>query len=117
MDGIRVFNEDTQRSIDIRDDISILPVIIGGERSSSILSYLNGGRIFYDEPQRCEEELKKYFHEEAENKEKAFDWAGLVKTGRSGRKYRNREILFSFLKRDADLSELKKPQPGRGVPW
>lgn len=114
MDGIRVFNEDTQRSIDIRDDISILPAVIRGERSSSILSYLNRGRIFYDEPQRCEEELKKYFHEEAENKEKAFDWAGLVKTGRSGRKYRNREILFSFLKRDADLFKVKETATWKG---
>ena len=114
VDGIRVFNEDTQRSIDIRDDISILPVVIRGERSSSILSYLNSGRVFYDEPQRCEEELKKYFHEEAENKEKAFDWAGLVKTGRSGRKYRNREILFSFLKRDADLFKVKETATWKG---
>lgn len=114
MDGIRVFNEDTQRSIDIRDDISILPAVIRGERSSSILSYLNSGRVFYDEPQRCEEELKKYFHEEAENKEKAFDWAGLVKTGRSGRKYRNREILFSFLKRDADLFKVKETATWKG---
>lgn len=114
VDGIRVFNEDTQRSIDIRDDISILPAVIRGERSSSILSYLNSGRIFYDEPQRCEEELKKYFHEEAENKEKAFDWAGLVKTGRSGRKYRNREILFSFLKRDADLFKVKETATWKG---
>lgn len=30
VDGIRVFNEDTQRSIDIRDDISILPAVIRG---------------------------------------------------------------------------------------
>lgn len=114
VDGIRVFNEDTQRSIDIRDDISILPAVIRGERSSSILSYLNSGRVFYDEPQLCEEELKKYFHEEAENKEKAFDWAGLVKTGRSGRKYRNREILFSFLKRDADLFKVKETATWKG---
>ena len=54
---------------------------------------MRGELVFYDEPQRCEEELKKYFHEEAENKEKAFDWAGLVKTGRSGRKYRDRKSV------------------------
>lgn len=114
MDGIRVFNEDTQRSIDIRDDISILPAVIGGERSSSILSYLNGGRIFYDEPQRCEEELKKYFHEESENKEKAFDWTSLVKTGQSERKHKNREILFSFLKRDANPFKVKETASWKG---
>lgn len=114
VDGIRAFDEDTQRSIDSREEISVLPAAFRGNRQSSLLSYLKDGVIFYDEPQRCEEELKKYFHEETANKEKAFAWEDLVKTARTDRKHKNREVLFSFLKREVDGFKIKESRSWTG---
>lgn len=74
VDNIRYFNKDTQRSVSCLNKVTIFPVTIGMETDDSIFSYLNNSHLIFDEPSRCKEQLKKYFKEEKENKEKAFDW-------------------------------------------
>lgn len=114
VDSLRLFDEDTQRSIKTLEKIAILPITVKAERDSSLLSYVENGILLYDEPQRCEEELKKYFHEETGNKEKAFDWEYFIKTGRKNKKAGNREVIFSFLKREIDGFKPKAAESWKG---
>jgi transcription-repair coupling factor (superfamily II helicase) len=67
IDGIRSFNEDTQRSIENRDETSILPILMEETGDFSLCDYLEGGRVLLDEPQRGQKELKKYIKEEKEH--------------------------------------------------
>lgn len=96
IDSIRIFDEDTQRSIASREDVHIFAVTAEGEEKTCLSSYLQDGLLIYDEPQRAEEQLKGYFKEEKENCEKAFSWADLQKFGR---KEKNKEVVFSLLNR------------------
>ncbi len=96
VDSIRSFDEDSQRSIETRKQALILPISAGGARDASLMDFLDKGIIVYDEPQRAEESLKRYFKEEKENRNRAFSWEDLV---RKGRKQENKEVLFTLLNR------------------
>ena len=96
IDSIRFFDEDTQRSIEEVKEIHMLPLSLGDERDGMLADYLGKGVIIYDEPQRCEENLRRFFKEEKENREKAFSWEEVI---RRGRKKEGKEIIFSLLNR------------------
>lgn len=64
IDSIRLFDVDSQRSIETLESQSVFPVAVKGSKNSSVLSYLDHGIVFYDEPQRGEESLKQFFKEE-----------------------------------------------------
>lgn len=96
IDSIRSFDEDTQRSMENFDRVMILPMSVDEEKSSLLFDYLDHGLIIYDEPQRCEENLKRYFKEEKENRTRAVSFADMVK---KGRKKENKEVIFSLLNR------------------
>ena len=102
IDSIRLFDVDSQRSIETLESQSVFPVAVKGSKNSSVLSYLDHGIVFYDEPQRGEESLKQFFKEEKANAGKAFLWSELIHTAR---KQTNQEIVFSLLKRE--LEEFK----------
>ncbi len=95
-DSIRSFHEDTQRSICSLERVHILPLRQEGRSDSSVFSYIKDGVLFYDEPQRSEENLKAYFREESANKERAFPWDEMV---RFGRQTGAKSIVFSLLNR------------------
>lgn len=97
VDSIRFFDEDTQRSIEELDRADILPLSPEGEKKSILFSYLADGLLIYDEPQRSEENLRRYFREEKGNREKALAWEDVVHLGR---KDRNGEIILSLLNRE-----------------
>lgn len=102
IDSIRLFDVDSQRSIETLESQSVFPVAVKGSKNSSVLSYLDHGIVFYDEPQRGEESLKQFFKEEKANAGKAFLWSELIHTAR---KQTNQEMVFSLLKRE--LEEFK----------
>ena len=52
IDSIRLFDVDSQRSIETLESQSVFPVAVKGSKNSSVLSYLDHGIVFYDEPQR-----------------------------------------------------------------
>lgn len=54
IDSIRLFDVDSQRSIETLESQSVFPVAVKGSKNSSVLSYLDHGIVFYDEPQRGE---------------------------------------------------------------
>ncbi len=114
VDSIRSFDEDTQRSFHNLDRFSFLPLKIKGEQNATLLSYLTNGILIYDEPQRGEEELKKYFHEESLNREKAFSWEDLIRFPRKNKENKNEEILFSFLKREINGFKIKESESWNG---
>lgn len=95
IDSIRSFDEDSQRSMERFEKAMVLPLSLKEEKKSILFDYLDGGLILYDEPQRSEENLNRYFKEENENRGKAFPWNDMVRRGRKG----NREIIFSLLNR------------------
>lgn len=95
IDSIRSFDEDSQRSMERFEKAMVLPLSLKEEKKSILFDYLDGGLILYDEPQRSEENLNRYFKEEKENRGKAFPWNDMVRRGRKG----NREIIFSLLNR------------------
>lgn len=96
IDSLRLFHEDTQRSVEEKEEETILPLFVKEEKKSLLSSYVTHGLLLYDEPQRAEEGLRKYFKEEKENREKAFTWGETI---RKGRKAGNKEVVFSLLKR------------------
>ena len=96
IDSIRSFDEDSQRSIETLESTMILPISVGGEKDAVLTDYLENGVIMYEEPQRAEESLKRYFKEERENRNRALTWEALI---REGRKQKNGEVLFSLLNR------------------
>lgn len=96
VDSIRSFDEDSQRSIEERKEALILPISSGAGKEAALMDYLQEGIILYDEPQRAEESLKRYFKEEKENRNHALSWEDLVKRGR---KQGNKEVLLSLLNR------------------
>ena len=95
IDSIRSFDEDSQRSMERFEKAMVLPLSLKEEKKSILFDYLDGGLILYDEPQRSEENLNRYFKEEKENRGKAFPWNDMVRRGRK----ENREIIFSLLNR------------------
>lgn len=96
IDSIRFFDEDSQRSIKELDEAALLSFPREEEKEALLFDYLEEGLIIYDEPQRCEENLKKFFKEESENKKKAFTWKEIVEKGREGK---NKECILSILNR------------------
>lgn len=96
VDSLRIFHEDTQRSMQDKREETILPLFVKEEKKSLLTSYVSQGVILYDEPQRDEEALRRYFKEEKENREKAFTWGETI---RKGRKAETKEVVFSLLKR------------------
>lgn len=112
LDSLRFFDEDTQRSMASMTEFFLLPIHLEGKGRGHLFSYLHDGTIVYDEPQQGEEEMKKYIHEEAGNKEKVWSWENLVSAGKG-----NRNILYSYLKRDFPEWDIASYEswPGRSV--
>ncbi len=96
IDSIRLFDEDTQRSISEKQEETILPLFVKAEKKSVLTSYLQQGLILYDEPQRCEEGVRRYFKEEKANRDKALTWGETI---RLGRRAHYKEMVFALLKR------------------
>ena len=92
VDSVRLFDEDTQRSIDDRKS----PLDGQGGGEALVFSYLSKALVFYDEPQRCEEALKRYFKEDAAHKKAALSWKEVIG---QARKAKNKEIVCTLLKR------------------
>lgn len=98
IDSLRSFDEDSQRSIENFKEVMILPLSLKEEKDSILFDYLNKGLIIYDEPQRGEEGLKRFFKEERENRKRALSFHDMAVRGRKG----NREIILSLLNRSLD---------------
>lgn len=96
VDSIRMFDEDSQRSLYSINEISVYPLSVQGERVSCLANYFSDGILIYDEPQRCAEEVKKYFREERVNTEKAIPFTESISAGHGKN---NREFVFTLLKR------------------
>lgn len=94
IDGMRWFNEDTQRSIRMADKAIIFPISYEGKETAILSDYLKDGLLILDEPHRGEEQLKSYFREEKENALRAVSWKELVASGN-----KNRELIFSLINR------------------
>lgn len=96
VDSVRLFDEDTQRSIEDRKSQVFLPLDGKGVGEALVFSYLSKALVFYDEPQRCEESLKRYFKEDAAHKKAALSWKEVIG---QARKAKNKEIVCTLLKR------------------
>ena len=93
VDSVRLFDEDTQRSIDDRKSQLFLPLDGQGGGEALVFSYLSKALVFYDEPQRCEEALKRYFKEDAAHKKAALSWKDVIG---QARKAKNKEIVAGY---------------------
>ena len=93
VDGIRQFDEDTQRSIASAEAFFVFPLHADTVEKDSLISYAGKGLVVFDEPQRGEEELKKYFREEKENRKNSADWQQLAGSRRG------KTLVFSLLNR------------------
>lgn len=111
IDSLRSFDEDSQRSIENFKEVMILPLSLKEEKDSILFDYLNKGLIIYDEPQRGEEGLKRFFKEERENRKRALSFHDMAVRGRKG----NREIILSLLNRSLDDFR-RKCTAGRASP-
>ncbi len=96
VDSLRLFDEDTQRSISEKEEETVFPLFVKAEKKSVLSSYMKRGLLLYDEPQREEEGLRKYFKEEKANRDKAFTWGETI---RLGRKAGHKELAMVLLKR------------------
>lgn len=94
IDGMRWFNEDTQRSIRMADKAIIFPISHEGKETAILSDYLKDGLLILDEPHRGEEQLKSYFREEKENALRAVSWKELIASGN-----RKRQLIFSLINR------------------
>ena len=91
IDGVRLFDEDTQRSIEELKEISVFPVN-NPEGNAVLTDYAGKGVAVFDEPQRSEGELRKFLREEKGNRERFVSWKELTKT-------KSRTLIFSALHR------------------
>lgn len=98
IDSLRLFDEDTQRSIENIQQFLLFPIHVKGDLET-IFSYFSQGILIYDEPQQSEEELKKYMHEDVENSDKVISWKEIVSLGH---KIGENEIIYSLLKRKVE---------------
>ena len=96
VDSVRLFDEDTPRSIEDRKSQVFLPLDGTGVGEALVFSYLSKALVFYDEPQRCEEALKRYFKEDVAHKKAALSWKEVIG---QARKAKNKEIVCTLLKR------------------
>lgn len=104
IDTIRIFSRDTQRSIEVVDDCTIMPFNIhednqanGAEHNDlnetdSLLSYGHNGIIIYDEPNRLQEALKGFLKEDATHRAQHMTWSELLNTAKA-----YSEVGFNFL--------------------
>lgn len=99
IDTIRIFDEDTQRSLQEIEAMTVYPMGLPGERTSCLTAFLSEGCIMYDEPHRCSEEVRKYFQEERINREKAVPFTDVIRAGHGSQ---NRIYIFTLLKRKLD---------------
>ncbi len=95
VDSLRLFDEDTQRSLEDKESQTFLPITLAEAGDSLLCEYLQGGLIVYDEPQRSEDGLKRYFKEDASHKKVAANWLETIRRGRAG----NKELVLTVLKR------------------
>lgn len=96
VDSMRFFDEDSQRSIAAIKAAKVFPLSGGYALDSSLFSYAGEGLILYDEPQRCQEQLRRYIKEEKENKKKCFSWEELTASAKG-----RRQGILSLLKQQA----------------
>lgn len=102
IDSIRRFDEDSQRSIETLDSMSLFPVAEeDGDLCGSLSDYAGKGLLIYDEPQRGEEALRQYLREERENREKCWPWERIAR-GRGAS-----SLVFSLLNRSFPEFSLK----------
>ncbi len=98
IDGLRIFDEDTQRSVREVKEMSVFPVSV--ESGTSFLTeYVGNGCVVFDEPQRAEAEQKKFLREEKGNRTLVGSWQDLTKSS-------PRALVFSSLHRS--FPEFKK---------
>lgn len=107
VDDIRLFHEDDQRSIEKRTSAVIFPMAADAEKNSSLADYTEGALVIFDEPQRGEEELRKFLREEKENRTRCVPWEALAKA-------KGRLLVFSALARSFENFRFKGMFSWRG---
>ncbi len=91
IDGLRIFDVDTQRSVREVKEMSVFPVSV--ESGTSFLTdYVGNGCVVFDEPQRAEAEQKKFLREEKGNRTLVGSWRDLTQSV-------PRALVFSSLHR------------------
>lgn len=108
---MRLFDEDTQRSIENIQQFLLFPIHVKGDLET-IFSYFSQGILIYDEPQQSEEELKKYMHEDVENSDKVISWKEIVSLGHE---IGENEIIYSLLKRKVEDFRISHMKVGKDV--
>lgn len=97
IDTMRQFALDTQRSIKDIDSCSVYPFIISedseGQDDSSLLSYMDGGLVLWDEPNRIEEKLQQYCKEDPTHTKYVMPWNEYIRTLLP----RTTNVSFTFL--------------------
>ena len=106
IDGIRQFHEDDQRSMASVDAVSLFP--LRAEEGKSLISSYPAPLVVFDEPQRAEEELRRYLREDRINRETASDWSA-VAGGRKGS-----TLVFSLLHRNFPQLKIKSELMWKG---
>lgn len=85
IESIREFSIDTQRSLEVKDKVSILPLLASeatsnNEAETSVLSYLpENSKIVIDEPLRLKEQIRDIVKENPEFKENIVDYNHIIK--------------------------------------
>ncbi|WP_298706069.1 transcription-repair coupling factor [uncultured Veillonella sp.] len=101
IDTIRIFSRDTQRSIEVVEDCTIMPFNVHGdnqvsadaiEETDSLLSYGSEGLVIYDEPNRLQDTLKGFLKEDATHRAHHMTWSELLNTAQA-----YSEVGFNFL--------------------
>lgn len=80
LESLRAFDVLSQKSSEELDHVRILPYAMdeGKKETTTILDYMAGGVIIWDEPNRCREGMKKVLKESPEYKSWLAPWKDLV---------------------------------------
>ncbi len=112
IDSLRFFDEDTQRSLMNIKEETILPLFVKEDKTALLTDYVENGLIIYDEPQRAEEGLRRYFKEEKENKKRAYTW---LETIQKARQVGHKEMALVLLNRELTGFTFDTVLPWRGM--
>jgi transcription-repair coupling factor (superfamily II helicase) len=80
IESICFFDENTQRSIQEKEELAVLPIQIK-EGEKTVLDYADEGILIYEEPSRAESELKTYLREEHKQRSHCVEWTSLIHNG------------------------------------
>lgn len=94
IDTIRIFNVETQRSIEEVETCTITPFRLDAadDELVSLLTYGKKGLIIFDEPMRIQESLRKFLKEDPSHNQHHYDWSALTRTIES-----DTQIAFTFM--------------------